>query len=127
MIRAAKISEITDILTITKACAKKWQMLVFTNGTNNTPHKLYLKRLERNELFVLEKSSKIIGVIVISAVMDKEYDAVKWLSSKGKCCFIFIDLPYHPIFSPKDIAQQLRNFAENYAREKQFASCVRYF
>jgi ribosomal protein S18 acetylase RimI-like enzyme len=122
MIRAAKISEITDILTITKACAKKMANAGIYQWNEQYPSQIvFEKDLERNELFVLEKSSKIIGVIVISAVMDKEYEAVKWLSSKGNAVYIH-RLAIHPDFQSQGYAQQLMNFAENYARENNFAS-----
>tara|TARA_R110002012_G_scaffold253330_1_gene432389 strand:- start:53798 stop:54298 length:501 start_codon:yes stop_codon:yes gene_type:complete len=122
MIRAAKISEITDILTITKACAKKMANAGIYQWNEQYPSQIvFEKDLERNELFVFEKNTKIIGLIVISTFMDKEYEAVKWLPSKGKAIYIH-RLAVHPDFQSQGYAQQLMNFAENYARENSFDS-----
>ncbi|WP_047417463.1 GNAT family N-acetyltransferase [Cellulophaga sp. Hel_I_12] len=122
MIRAAKISEITDILTITKACAKKMANAGIYQWNEQYPSKIvFEKDIERKELFVFEKSSKIIGVIVISTFMDEEYKAIKWLSSQGKAIYIH-RLAIHPDFQSQGYAQQLMNFAENYARENSFTS-----
>jgi ribosomal protein S18 acetylase RimI-like enzyme len=122
MIRVAKISEIDDILTITKACAKKMSDRGIFQWNEHYPSKIVFENdIKRNELFVFEEHAKIIGTIIISAFMDDEYKSVTWLASKYNAIYIH-RLAVHPDFQGKGCARKLMDFAENYARENNFSS-----
>lgn len=122
MIRAAKISEIPDILTITKACAKKMSSLGIYQWNEHYPSKSAFENdLKRGELFVLQENSTIIGTIVISTFKDEEYKEIRWLSTKDNAIYIH-RLAVHPDYQSKGYAQKMMDFAENYARENNFSS-----
>jgi len=122
MIRSAKILEIDEILTITKACAT----FMIKNGifqwNEHYPSKQAFENdIARNELYVLEVDKKNIGAVVISTHMDDEYIPIKWLTANEKNIYIH-RLFIHPEHQGKGYAQKLMDFAENYARENDFDS-----
>ncbi len=122
MIRHAKISEISDILLITKACAAYMESKGIYQWNEHYPSKeAFLIDVDRNELYVLLENEKIIGTVVISTHMDKEYIPIKWLTANEKNIYIH-RLSVHPDFQRKGYAQQLMDFAEEYARQNDFVS-----
>lgn len=122
MIRRAKISEIPDILTITQACAKKMQEDGIFQWNEHYPSKeAFIKDIAREELFVIEENNTVQGTIVISALMDKEYKTIQWLTPSGNNAYIH-RLSVHPNLQGKGLAQQMMDFAENYSKEKKFVS-----
>ncbi len=122
MIRRAKISEITDILTITKACADYMSQNGILQWNEHYPSKFAFQTdIERNELFVLELEGKLIGTIVISTFMDEEYYPIEWLTKNDNNVYIH-RLSVHPKFQGQGYAQKLMDFAENRAKEKGYTS-----
>ena len=122
MIRTAKISEIPDILTITKACALYMSKNGIHQWNEHYPSKIVFESdINRNELFVLEENSKIVGTITISTFMDKEYKDVHWLTPSKNNIYIH-RLSVHPNYQGKGYAQKMMAFAENYAVENKFIS-----
>tara|TARA_R110000764_G_scaffold1503_1_gene6237 strand:+ start:307430 stop:307930 length:501 start_codon:yes stop_codon:yes gene_type:complete len=122
MIRRAKISEIPDILTITRACAKKMEENGIFQWNEHYPSKeAFIKDIEREELFVIEENSTVQGTIVISTLMDDEYKPITWLTPNGNSTYIH-RLSVHPKVQGKGFAQQMMDFAEAYSRENGFVS-----
>ncbi|MGD1947340.1 MAG: GNAT family N-acetyltransferase [Croceivirga sp.] len=122
MIRRAKISEIGDILKITKACAQFMAQNGIHQWNEHYPSRsAFEKDMERNELYVKEKNGNIIGGIVISDLMDEEYLPIKWLTQNDRNIYIhrvFI----HPDEQGKGHAQTMMGYAEDYARKNEFIS-----
>jgi ribosomal protein S18 acetylase RimI-like enzyme len=122
MIRAAKISEINDILEITRACAKFMQENGIYQWNDHYPSReAFELDIERNELFVKHNETTLIGGIVISRFIDEEYIPVRWLTENGRNVYIH-RLFVHPKEQGKGHAQTLMDYAENYARENNFIS-----
>ncbi|MGB5499480.1 MAG: GNAT family N-acetyltransferase [Maribacter sp.] len=122
MIRSAKISEISEILNLTKACAANMVKNGIYQWNEQYPSKkAFEKDIERSELFVLEKNCEIIGAIVISSFMDKEYIPIQWLTTNTKNAYIH-RLSVHPNQQGKGYARKLMDFAENYAKKHNFVS-----
>ena len=122
MIRHAKIPEIPDILNITKACAIYMIDKGIYQWNEEYPSAEAFERdIERQELFVLEEATKVIGTVVISTFMDDEYKQVKWLTPNSNNVYIH-RLSIDPKFQGNGYAQKLMDFAENYAQEKGFIS-----
>lgn len=122
MIRCAKILEIVDILELTKACAKHMEKKGIFQWNEVYPSKLaFEKDVSRKELFVLESENNIIGCITITTFMDEEYIPVKWLTPNENNIYIH-RLAIKPEYQGKGHAQQLMDFAENYACDKGYIS-----
>ena len=122
MIRHAKISEIPDILVITKACAHYMMDKGIYQWNEAYPSaEAFEKDIERNELFVLEVAKNVIGTVVVSTLMDNEYMPVKWLTPNSNNVYIH-RLAIDPKFQRKGYAQKLMAFTENLARNNGFIS-----
>ncbi len=121
MIRRAKILEIHDILSIARACAAHLAARGIYQWNEHYPTKqVFEQDIRRGELFIVENQTQIIGFIVISTLMDKEYEEVVWLTPSHKNVYIH-RLAVHPEWQGRGYARQLMDFAENRARE---TNCV---
>lgn len=122
MIRKGKIEDIKSIMNLTKACAKAMIAKGIYQWNAHYPNSSAFKKdVERNELYVLETDSDISGTIVISTVMDEEYKPIEWLTKNDNNLYIH-RLAIHPNLQGKGYAQQLMDFAENYAIENNYSS-----
>ncbi len=122
MIRHAKLSEISDIITMTRACSA----FMIANGiyqwNEDYPSKKKFENdLERKELYVLEIEKRIVGTIVISTFMDEEYAPISWLTLNDNNIYIH-RLAVRPDHQGKGYARQMMQFAETYAEKNGFAS-----
>ena len=118
MIRLSKILEIPDILNITKACASTMAARGILQWNDHYPDRdTFLRDLERNELFVCEVRSRIVGVVVVSEQKDKEYEAVTWIAPDGRNSYIH-RLAVHPEYQGMGHARQLMDFAESMSRDR---------
>ena len=122
MIRPAKISEIREILSLTRDCAEYMANNGIDQWNEHYPSRtIFEKDIERSELFVLEKDKKIIGTLVISSHMDEEYLPVEWLTPNSKNIYIH-RLSVHPNQQGKGHARRLMDFAERHAKEHGYIS-----
>lgn len=122
MIRRANISEVTDISTISKACAQHMIDKGIYQWNEDYPSREHYERdIARDELFVLVHDDKITGTIVISTYMDEEYKAVQWIAPNGNNVYIH-RLSVHPENQGKGHAQELMAFVEDYAKTNNFSS-----
>lgn len=122
MIRLAKITEISDILALSKDCAL--YMIahgIFQWNENYPSKKAFENDIKREELYVLEMDKNIIGTVVISTFMDTEYIPIEWLTANKSNIYIH-RLAVHPNFQGKGYAQQLMRFAEKYAHINNYTS-----
>jgi ribosomal protein S18 acetylase RimI-like enzyme len=112
------LKDIPAILEVTKACAK--HMItneIFQWNENYPSYEAFEKDIQLNQLWVLKDKNRIIGSIVISAIMDEEYHDIDWLTSNTKNIYIH-RLSIHPDFQGKGCAQQLMSYAESYAKKQ---------
>ena len=115
MIRHAKLSEIGEILHITKVCAAKMVSENIFQWNEYYPNRTAFENdIKRNELFILKENEKIIGCIVISSEKDHEYNEINWLTEDGNNLYIH-RLAVHPDFQKKGKAKELMDFAEEFA------------
>lgn len=122
MIRKATYKDIDAILEITRACAVFMvNNAVFQWNENYPTRKAFENDTSRNELYVLESQSEIIGCIVISTFMDKEYIPINWLTPNNNNIYIH-RLAVHPKEQGKGYARKLMDFAETFAKENNFES-----
>jgi ribosomal protein S18 acetylase RimI-like enzyme len=122
MIRKGKYSDIDNILEITKACALLLTAHEIYQWNEHYPNKSAFKQdILRDELYVLEINSNIIGTIVISVLMDSEYIPINWLTENKSNLYIH-RLAVKPEYQGKGYAQELMAFAETFAKENQYNS-----
>lgn len=123
MIRKAIEQDINSILKITKACAAFMiKNGIFQWNEHYPNYEAFKSDIERDELFVLEIDKNIVGNIIISTFMDEIYKPVKWLTPNNNNHIYIHRLAIHPSHQGKGYAQQLMDFAENYASKNKFIS-----
>lgn len=116
MIVPSKISEIPEILLLTKRCAAAMIAKGIYQWNEHYPsQQAFEKDIARKELYVYKLEDKIIGTVVISTLMDEEYVSVDWLSP-NKNNFYLHRLAVHPSFQGQGYAVQLIDFAEAFAK-----------
>ncbi|WP_282053838.1 GNAT family N-acetyltransferase [Maribacter luteus] len=122
MIRLAKLPEIHDILNVTNSCAAFMIEHGIYQWNEHYPSKnAFLKDIERSELYVLDNGEGIIGTIVTSTLMDKEYIPVQWLTPNYKNLYIH-RLAIDPSQQGRGYAQKLMSFAEDKAKKNGLVS-----
>jgi ribosomal protein S18 acetylase RimI-like enzyme len=122
MIRKGTQLDIGSIIDITKACAKAMIANGIYQWNAHYPNITAFKNdIERNELYVLEIDTEIIGCVVISTFMDEEYIPVKWLTNNEENIYIH-RLAIFPTHQGQGYAQQLMDFATQYAIENNYIS-----
>lgn len=122
MIRPIKITEIEDVLAISRLCAKAMQSKGIYQWNEHYPKLVAFENdFKREELYVNIQQDRVIGAVVISNLMDKEYKTVEWLTPNDKNLYIH-RLCVHPNFQRKGFAQELMAYAEGYAKKQGYAS-----
>ncbi|GGG37688.1 GNAT family N-acetyltransferase [Bizionia arctica] len=122
MIRKATNKDIDTILEITQACGLFLTDMGVFQWNESYPNKnIFEKDVLRNELYVLEYQSNIIGCMVLSTLMDEEYLPVKWLTKNKNNLYIH-RLAIHPNQQRKGFAKKLMDFAEAFAMKNSFKS-----
>ena len=118
MIRRPKISEINEILVITRACALDMSARGIEQWNEHYPSREAFERdLQNEELFILEEESLIVGSITLSFTKDDEYIPIEWLTAEAKHLYVH-RLCIHPDQQGKGMARRLMDFAEQYGREQ---------
>ncbi|HLV38401.1 GNAT family N-acetyltransferase [Xanthomarina sp.] len=122
MIRKATYKDIDSILEITRACAVFLNKNGVIQWNESYPSKDVFKNdVLREELYVLEHETEIVGCIVISTYMDDEYTPINWLTPNRNNIYIH-RLAVHPNRQGKGMARELMDFAETWAKKSNFTS-----
>ncbi|WP_456463431.1 GNAT family N-acetyltransferase [Lutibacter sp.] len=122
MIKKASISDLDQLYSITKSCAK--QMIengIFQWDENYPSKEILQKDIDLQQIWKLEVQDVIIGIIVLTEIEDQEYQDVKWLTKNNNNLYIH-RLAIKPKFQGKGYAQKLMDFAENYALQSNYNS-----
>ncbi|QXP80519.1 MULTISPECIES: GNAT family N-acetyltransferase [Winogradskyella] len=121
-IEKAIIDDVKSLLVITKACAETMIPKGIYQWNEHYPNAAaFAKDVEREELYVLKINNNILGCIVISKLMDSEYVPVKWLTNNVHNVYIH-RLAVHPKHQGLGYAQNLMDFAEEFATENNCSS-----
>ena len=122
MIRKAKLNDLREIKKLTEACAKALQQQNIFQWNEHYPSLEKLQNdIEKQELYVLEAENTIISIIVLTSKMDEVYRNINWLSKTGNNLYVH-RLATRPEFWGKGFARKMMDFAEEFAKNKNFTS-----
>ena len=109
-------------MPITRACAKAMIAKGIYQWNEHYPSiSAFNNDLKRKELYTLEVDSHVVGCVVISTLIDQEYLPIKWLTPNKNNIYIH-RLAIHPNLQGKGYAQQLMDFAEQFAIDNNYSS-----
>jgi ribosomal protein S18 acetylase RimI-like enzyme len=122
MIRNAKLSEIAEIHALTRACGEEMAERGIYQWNESYPSKAILKSdILRGELYVLEDSNALLGIIALTTIMDQEYENVTWLTPNHNNLYVH-RLAVGPADQGRGFARKLMSFGEAFARNGNFTS-----
>ncbi|MBL4723997.1 MAG: GNAT family N-acetyltransferase [Lutibacter sp.] len=122
MILKASISDLDQIHSLTKSCAKYLiEMNIFQWNEMYPSIEVLKNDIELNQLWKLVENEVIVGILVLTEIEDLEYKNVSWLTKNSKVLYVH-RLAVHPNFQGKGFAKELMNFVENYAIEHMYKS-----
>ena len=122
MIRAGNISDIDSILNITKSCAAHMIQNGIYQWNEHYPDKSsFVNDTKNNELYVYVEYEEVIACISICNKMDEVYFPVSW-KTKNKNNLYIHRLAVNPDFQKNGVGKSLMDFAERYARKKEYKS-----
>ncbi len=121
-IRLSEEKDLQEIKSLTEACAIAMKEKGIFQWNEHYPSLEKLQAdIEKRELFVLEDQDQILGIIVLTGFMDREYIPINWLTKNINNLYIH-RLAVHPLVWGKGYGQKLMDFAEDYARLNNFIS-----
>ncbi len=121
-IKNATSEDIDQLYSITKSCAKNMiEKGIFQWDEHYPSREILQKDIDLQQLWKLEDTDTIIGLIVLTENIDEEYKNVKWLTENHNNLFVH-RLAINPHLQGKGYAQKLMDFAENFARERNYKS-----
>ena len=122
MIRKANSKDLQEVKSLTEACARAMIKKGIFQWNEHYPS---LEKLEtdirKQELYILEKGNKIIGIVVLTPVKDEEYIPIEWLSKTENNIYIH-RLATHPDHWGNGYATKLMDFAEDIAKRDNYES-----
>lgn len=122
MIRKANQNDLREIKKLTEACAKALQQQNIFQWNEHYPSLEKLQNdIEKEELYVLEEENMIIAIIVLTPNMDEVYRNIDWLNKTDNNLYVH-RLATSPEFWGKGYARTMMEFAEEFARKKNFHS-----
>ncbi|WP_299519697.1 GNAT family N-acetyltransferase [Winogradskyella sp.] len=122
MIRKGNTEDIESVMDLTKACAKAMIAKGIYQWNEHYPNALAFENdVNRNELYVLDINGQVKGTIVMSTFMDEDYFPVEWLTKSENNIYIH-RLAIHPELQGQGYAQQLMDFAEQFAIDNNYSS-----
>lgn len=122
MVRLAKISDLRDILNITRSCALDMERQGIFQWNEHYPNQAaFLEDIRRRELHVVEEDGKLRGAVVVSTLMDQEYEPIPWLVPHGNSTYVH-RLCVDPRHQGRGLARELMDFAEASSKQRGFAS-----
>ncbi len=122
MIRKASLEDLNEIKKLTEACAGALQRQNIFQWNKHYPSLEKLENdIQREELFVYEIDNRIIAIMVLTPKMDVVYQDIEWLTESDTNLYVH-RLATHPKFWGKGYARKMMDFAEEFAKNQNFAS-----
>lgn len=82
---------------------------------------LIIHDIESDSMYVLKEGNSVLGIIAINEAQSPEYSNLNWVCNGGKVLVIH-RLAIEPKMQRLGLAKKLMDFAENYAKKKEYTS-----
>jgi len=120
MIQKATFQLIPAIRTVFKSCIVHMKSQGIIQWHLDYPaQKDIEKDIERGELYYTGEEKDVWAVFTINEIQDPQYQDITW-DFEGDKILVVHRLAVHPAQQGKGLAQQLMNFAEDYAQKNDY-------
>jgi ribosomal protein S18 acetylase RimI-like enzyme len=120
-IRLAKRQDLPGVMELIRSCVRYMESQGIHQWDEIYPDEtLFTNDIEINELSLLEKDSRICGIMALNEFQEPAYQTVKWQFS-GKALVVH-RLAIDPAFHGNGFARQLMQFAYDFAWKRQYAT-----
>lgn len=121
MISLGELHEIDEIIALTKACGLHMRENGIDQWDENYPDRASIQKdLDTKTLFAFREDDTILGIVVLNENQDEEYSEIKWSTSEDDRNIVVHRLAVHPSHQGKGIARKIMDFAEDFAKEKEY-------
>jgi ribosomal protein S18 acetylase RimI-like enzyme len=118
-IRRAKPQDLHEVMDLIRSCVRHMESQGIYQWDEIYPDEsTCVNDIERHELSLLEKDSRICGIMALNEFQELAYQTVKWQFS-GKVLVVH-RLAIDPAFHGNGFARQLMQFAYECARKRQY-------
>lgn len=120
-ISLASTEHLPEILELVRICTRAMN----ARGSDQWMEGIYPREeflaadIESGNLHILTDEGKIIAIVVVDDVQDKEYETVKWKYTDGKIGFMH-RMCIDPKYQKTGLAGKMWSFAEGLARQRSF-------
>lgn len=121
-IELCNISQLKEIFEIYKDCRFSMQQENIFQWYDDYPSVQSIREdIEKQNLFGYYEAGKCLGAVAINTIQDEEYKEINWEDKNGNVVVIH-RLAVNPELQNKGIGKLLMDFAEDYARKKNYSS-----
>lgn len=122
IIEKATYIDLEKLYAITQSCGKYLIEKGIFQWNDFYPSKEILENdIHSQQIWKLVVETKIIGMVVLTEIVDNEYKNIKWLTENNNNLYLH-RLAVEPKFQGKGYAQKLMDFAENFAVQNKYIS-----
>ena len=123
MISAGKITEVTSILELTRACGQHMRDNGIDQWDEDYPNKaVILQDIQTQTLFAYREDDEVLGIVVLNETQDEEYGQINWSTTEEDRNIVVHRLAVRPDKQRQGIARRLMDFAEEWARDNHYDS-----
>ena len=123
MISIGSISELDEIIALTKACGKHLRDNGIDQWDENYPDRESIQKdIETSTLFTYKSNGEIVGIVVLNEYQDEEYAEIDWLTEDDSKNLVVHRLAVSPQHQGQGIARKLMDFTEDFAVKNKYES-----
>ncbi|HWR38899.1 MAG TPA: GNAT family N-acetyltransferase [Patescibacteria group bacterium] len=121
-IKLAMLHDAEGIVNLIQACILDMESKNIFQWNEHYPNRdVVTEDIQQRTLFLIKNDDDYIGMITINEDQPAEYSKIEWLEETGRNLIIH-RLAVHPNWQGKGIAMNLMDFAEEYAKKKDYQS-----
>ena len=121
MISRGTLTEIDDILTLTRACGQHMRDNGIDQWDEDYPNReVIVQDIQTQTLFAYRERGKVLGIVVLNETQDEEYGEINWSTTEEERNIVVHRLAVRPDKQRQGIARRLMDFTEEWARDNQY-------
>lgn len=118
----ATVNDCAKIMELIRSCIENMESSGIFQWNENYPTRdIIINDINNGFQYALIEEKEILGIMAINEEQSPEYSSLKWNCNEGRVLVVH-RLAVHPLKHRRGIGKRLMEFAERYAKEKEYAS-----